>query len=186
MCGKIAEDYEGWQYVAGIFKNKNLKHTVKIMDPRWGFQPQSVLMQPITIVLNKKIAALKKKIFNRKSSFTSSVIHNQYVVKYDFHSARIYGDQLQNGQAEKKIRIEMDTCIEILEKQYSYATEENDFLENLPFEPEGILGLEYCLVRAYLNDFDFVLDYRANKVETIRPKRYADVDKIIEYFEIKK
>ena len=61
LCGKIAEDYEDWQYVAGIFKNKNLKHTVKIMDPRWSFQPQSVLMQPITIVLNKKIAALKKK-----------------------------------------------------------------------------------------------------------------------------
>ena len=206
LCKRIAEDYDGWEYTAGMFKSKQLKHSTITMNPCWSFSSLRALSQPLTLVLNKTIDELEKKILSNPAGYTSGVFHQnamriaerkdkELVRLFRSEKRTLYPDymrsreirdeHLESGEAEARIRLDMDICMEIVEKRYSYASDEQTFLEQLPLEIEGILGFQYCLVRAYLGDFQYVLDYRADKIETICPKRHDEVDKVIEYFDIK-
>ncbi|AXW13832.1 hypothetical protein CJO84_01315 [Ralstonia solanacearum] len=44
---------------------------------------------------------------------------------------------------------------------------------------EKMKGVMICLVRILLGDFDFVLNYRGDEFNTLFPKRFAELDKII-------
>ena len=52
-------------------------------------------------------------------------------------------------------------------------------------EIEGQDGVKYCIVRAYLGDFDFVRRYRADEIKTEIPKLYNRIDKVMKYFDIR-
>ncbi|MGO4569269.1 hypothetical protein AB4Z52_30535 [Rhizobium sp. 2YAF20] len=41
------------------------------------------------------------------------------------------------------------------------------------------MGVMVCVVRILLGDFDFVEHYRSDEYKTGKPKRIADLDKII-------
>jgi len=182
LCKKIANDYDGWEYISGNFRNKKLKHTDILLSLGLSVSAGAGLIQPSTRALNKKIKLLEKKITNEKPlNFTSLIRHANFEENYDFHSGRFY--TLEDGKAEKVIRHALDVSNEILEKYYNY-TDEREFLEKLPVAVDGTFGIQYCLVRAYLGDLDYVRDYKLEKIESIRPKRHADIDKIIDYFDI--
>ena len=99
LCNKIAEDYSSWKYVAGQFKNDNLKHTQRVFDPMWTFRVGEGKLQTRTMLCNKNIINLSNKIFGQKPNFTSVVYHSRYVENYVRPSA-IYS--IDDGSAEKK------------------------------------------------------------------------------------
>jgi len=182
LCKKIANDYDGWEFISGNFKNKKLKHTDVLLHLGLSVSAGRGSIEPSVRVLNKKIKLLEKKITNEKPlDCTSLIRHADFEEDYDFHSERFY--TLEDGKAEKVIRHALDVAIEIFEQYYNY-TDEREFLENLPVKVDGPLAVQYCLVRAYLGDLDYVRDYKLEKIESIRPKRHADIDKIIDYFDI--
>jgi hypothetical protein len=182
LCKKIANDYDGWEFIGGNFKNKKLKHTDIILDLGLSVSAGRGSIEPSTEALNKKIKLLDKKIVHEKPlAYTSFIRHASFEENYDFHSELFY--TLEDGKAEHVIRHALDVSIEILEKYYNY-TDEQEFLENLPVKVDGPLAVQYCLVRAYLEDLDYVREYKLEKIESIRPKRHADIDKIIEYYNI--
>jgi hypothetical protein len=182
LCKKIANDYNDWGFIGGNFKNKRLMHTDIILDLGLSVSSGAGSIEPSTEVLNKKIKLLDKKIVHEKPlTYTSFIRHADFEESYDFHSERFY--TLEDGKAEKVIRHALDVSIEIFEQYYNY-TYESEFMENLPVAVDGPLAVQYCLVRAYLGDLDYVRDYKLEKIESIRPKRHADIDKIIEYYKI--
>ncbi|MEH6450876.1 MAG: hypothetical protein V7765_19580 [Oleispira sp.] len=182
LCKEIANDYDDWEFTAGNFKNKRFKHTDIILDLGLSVSSGAGSIEPSTEVLNKKIKLLDKKIVHEKPlTYTSFIRHASFEESYDFNTERFY--TLDDGKAEKVIRHALDVSIEILEKHYNY-TDEHEFLENLPVMVDGPLAIQYCLVRAYLGDLDYVRDYKLEKIESIRPKRHADIDKVIDYFDI--
>lgn len=182
LCKKIANDYDGWEFIGVNFKNKELKHTDIILDLGLSVAAGRGSIEPSTEALNKNIKLLDKKIVHEKPlDYTSFIRHADFEENYDFHSERFY--TLEDGKAEKVIRHALDVSIEIFEQYYNY-TDEREFLENLPVKVDGPLAVQYCLVRAYLGDLDYVRDYKLEKIESIRPKRHADIDKIIEYYKI--
>jgi hypothetical protein len=184
LCKSIAECYGDWEFTAGKFKNEQLIHTVKILDLSPIFTAGSMTIGTNTMILNKKIIALEKKIMTHKkkvSEFTSFIRHADFEKDYDFSLERFY--TLNDGKAEKVIRHALDVSIKIFNKYYSYS-DENELLSNLPEMFDGPLAVKYCIVRAYLGDFDYVRDYKLEKIKSIRPKRHDDIDKIIEYFNI--
>jgi hypothetical protein len=182
LCKKIANDYNNWEFIGGNFKNKRLMHTDIILNLGLSVSAGRGSIAPSTEALNKKIKLLEKKITNEKPlACTSLIRHASFEENYDFNTERFY--TLEDGKAEKVIRHALDVSIEILEKYYNY-TDEREFLEKLPVAVDGTFGIQYCLVRAYLGDLDYVRDYKLEKIESIRPKRHADIDKIIDYFDI--
>ena len=62
LCKRIAEDYDGWEYTAGMFKSKQLKHSIIVMDPVWSFSSGRVLTQAVTFLVNKKIMGVLNSI----------------------------------------------------------------------------------------------------------------------------
>lgn len=142
-------------------------------------------ISPSTEILNKRMFALEKNIMNHKkeiTDFTSFIRHASFEENYDFNTERFY--TLEDGKAEKVIRHALDVTMQILNETYNY-TDETELLKNLPVRVDGPSAVKYCIVLAYLGDFDYVRDYRLDKIESIRPKRYAEIEKIIDYFNIK-
>ena len=186
LCKEIAEDYPGWKYIAGQFKNDNLKHTHRVFDLMWTFRAGEAKLQTRTMLCNKNIISLSNNIFGQKPNFTSVVYHSRYVEGYVRPSA-IYS--LDDGSAEKKIRYEMDICMQILKEHYPYdeSIDEITLLKKLPEKSMGLEGIEYCLVRAYLDDFGYVSDYcfNVNGKGNRRNRHLKRIDQIIEYYDLK-
>jgi hypothetical protein len=55
LCKHIALDYEDWEFVAGSFKYKKLKHTILMVNPLWVFSSGSASCEPIGAIANKKL-----------------------------------------------------------------------------------------------------------------------------------
>ena len=100
LCKKIALDYDGWEFTAGAFKNKQLKHTIKIINPLWSFSPGSALAQPIAGISNKKIDKIYTQIVS-KPSWTHRVNHKHF---YDGYVAGVRIYDLIADDAEGRVR----------------------------------------------------------------------------------
>ncbi|WP_076412718.1 hypothetical protein [Shewanella sp. UCD-KL12] len=176
LCKKIALDYEGWDFTAGAFKDKRLKHTIKLVDPLWSFSPGSALAQPIAGVANKKVDKIYKESVT-KTDWTHRVRHKKFFEGY-VAGFRIY--DLVADDAEARIRKILDEGIELLNKTYDFSSEEA-LLRSIPFEIEQVSGVKNCIIQGYLGNTEFIRKYYNEEVETEYPKRLDDVKKVMEY-----
>jgi hypothetical protein len=181
LCKFIAQDYPGWEFSAGAFKNKKeMKHSVKIVAPTWSFSPGSALMQPVAGFLHKEAGKVIKHIYGEPFDLTSWVrldgLNRDYVGGIRFYD-------IESDKAEDVIRKMFDEGLSVLDKYYDFSSEEN-LLKSAPKDIEGQFGVQYCIMMAILGDYDFVLKYRNNEIKTDAPKAYDDISEVIRYFNI--
>ncbi|WP_215398954.1 hypothetical protein [Rheinheimera oceanensis] len=181
LCKLIVQDYPGWEFSAGAFKNKKeLKHSVKIVDPTWSFSPGSALMQPVAGFLNKEAGKVIKHIYGEPFELTSWVrlesLNRDYVGGIRFYD-------IESDKAEDVIRQMFDEGLSVLDKYYDFSSEEN-LLRSAPKNIEGQFGVQYCIMMAILGDYDFVRKYRSNEIKTDIPKLMNRIDEVMRYFNI--
>ena len=182
QCKQIAVEYPGWEFSTQAFKNKDLKHSTKLVEPLWSFSPGTALAQPVAGFLHKEFAKIYKKLFGFPASWTSRISLEDVYKEYKHTDLRFY--DFVADRADEKIREFFERGITVIDSNYDFSSEKN-LLEKMPVEIEHQSGISYCLVRAYLGDFDYVRRYRNDEIKTEAPKYHDDVDKIIEYFDIR-
>ncbi|MHA6897177.1 hypothetical protein ACQUJT_24335 [Ralstonia pseudosolanacearum] len=63
ICREVADEFPGWGFSSGQFKNKTLKHTDLIVHLGFGFEVGATPVQPSIHIINKKVSKLCKSIF---------------------------------------------------------------------------------------------------------------------------
>ncbi|MDB0573863.1 hypothetical protein LBW59_24270 [Ralstonia solanacearum] len=213
ICRAVADEFPGWGFSSGQFKNKTLKHTDLIIHLGLGFESGVTPVQPSINVINKRLSKLCKRIFgvDGYASIVSlqAVAHTlQYTpekLRTGFWVAQDRAGFLALGQASpavEDVTIDLNQArsaliatmkdgISFIESHYD-LDDEGALLrglpakyetrhENSPYDQmEKMKGVMICLVRILLGDFDFILNYRDDDFKTIFPKRFAELDKIIE------
>ncbi|MDB0569083.1 hypothetical protein AB6Q13_23865 [Ralstonia solanacearum] len=210
---EIADEFPGWVFSSGQFKNKTLKHTDLIIHLGLGFDGGVTPVNPSINVINKRLSRLCKSIFgvDGYASIVSlqTVAHTlQYTpekLRTGFWVAQDRAEFLALGQASPAVEdvtldliqarsaliATMKDGISFVESHYDLGGEDallrglpakyETRHENSPYDQmEKMKGVMICLVRILLGDFDFVLNYRGDDFKTLFPKRFADLDKIIE------
>lgn len=175
LCKKIAEDYEGWEYTAKAFKNKQLKYVTKIIDFGWMISSVSTSSQPIVAAHISKVQRIWK-IIGRTNRWTQFLR-----IPHPDHPLRQYDGRFEDviaDNAEAYIREVLDIGMRMLEENWDFSSEEN-LLRNLPELLEDDMGTRYCIARILLGDFDYIERYYNDEIETIRPKRKSDLEKIM-------
>jgi len=182
LCKKIALDYDGWEFVAGAFKDKRHKHTIKMVNPCWSFSPGSALAQPIAAVSNKRIDKTFTELFLSKAYWTHFVdlkfSYEGYIAGY-----RIY--DLISDDAEVRIRRMLNEGIELLDNTYDFSSEDA-LLKSIPFEIEQGPAVKNCIIQGCLGNYDFIKQYYNEEIETEYPKKLDRVKKVMEYFNTEK
>lgn len=186
LCKDIADDYPGWEYSEKAFKYKELKYVAKIIDFGWVGSPISVSAQPIVAIVDKKVEKIWKYV-GKGTGWTQFIrIMNPGNPKLQY---RIRVKDLEADNAEGYIRNVLNIGIRMLEENWDFSNEEN-LLKNLPVDDptmpemkgrllEDDLGPRYCIARMLLGDFDYIGRFYRDEIETIRPKRKGDLEKLI-------
>lgn len=181
LCKKVALDYEGWEYTAKAFKNKDLKHTTKEINFGWTGSSISISAQPIVAFGNKKIAKIWKVLGISKRDWSQFLW-----IKNPDEPSRVFRARLQDLEAENAegyIRQVLDIGIQMLEENWDFSSEEN-LLRNLPVDKwpellEDQQGICYCIARLLIGDFDYIERFYNDEIPTIRPKYKDDLEKIM-------
>jgi hypothetical protein len=180
LCKHIALDYDGWEFVAGSFKYKKLKHTVLMVEPAWTFSPSSALCQPIVAVANKKIDKLYSQIYRNSGwSHHMDIIDIKTCYPLTF---RIY--DIEKDDAENRIRAFLEDGLSIIEKTYDISSEEA-LLTSIPIIDEQVVaGIKTAVIQAYLGNPDFVRNLYQRIIDSDY-LLYADVLKnVMDHFGI--
>lgn len=189
LCKEIVQDYDGWEYTAKVFKNKLKVHTNKVIAPRWSGSSVSVSAEPTVGFYNKKIEKIWKLTGKPSRDYTQFLrIMNPEDSRLQYRK-RI--KDIQADGAEGYIREVLDIGIRMLEENWNFSSEEN-LLRNLPIDDptlpkgeamllDGDLGTRYCIAKMLLGDFDYIERFYRDEIETPRPKRKSDLEKLIKY-----
>lgn len=189
LCKEIAKDYEGWEYTpsAKAFKYKSLQYVDKMVEFGWTGSPISVSAQPVVIISNKKIEKIWRAYIGKTLGWTQFLrIMNPEKPKLGYR-ARI--KDLKADNAEGYIRDVLNIGIRMLEENWDFSSEEN-LLRNLPVNDptmpetkgrllEDDLGTRYCIARMLLGDFEYIERFYRDEIETVRPKRKGDIEKLL-------
>lgn len=180
LCKKIAEEYEGWEYSAKAFKNKELGHTVKTVSFLWTGSSASILAQPIVTLVNKRVEKVWK-LTNKGAAWSQFLRVMRPGSEIHPHRIRIKDPEKDN--AEGYIREVLDIGIQMLEDNWDFSSEEN-LLRNLPVDrfPELLkndMGTRYCIARLLLGDFEYIEKFYNDEIITSGPKRKEDLEKIM-------
>jgi hypothetical protein len=157
ICIEVAAEFEGWKYVAGVFKNGDLKHTALIVSPGFSFDKGTTFLQPSIHVCNKRSMRLYKKIIGRDRSTSlvsfsdienfqgefrpvwesSLIVENKAELFRLVPDARKQEDgYLDIHELKPVLRAMMEDGMAMLNRYYDLSTEEN-LLRGLPpqYEP---------------------------------------------------
>ncbi|NYH24792.1 hypothetical protein [Paraburkholderia bryophila] len=63
ICDSVANEFSGWKFSSGQFKNKSLKHSDLIVHPGFGFERGTTPLQPGVTLNNKRAMKLSKELF---------------------------------------------------------------------------------------------------------------------------
>lgn len=163
LCNEVASEFEGWNFVGDVFKNKTLKHTELIVRPWFSFKGGENPMTsigPAVFIVNKKLMALSQQVIGYKPI---------YALRIEFQSVR---DELQHfpenlrisgaiwarrqrftdhhgtempwpdnwitlAEARSAINGMLLDSIALIDKYYDLSSEEN-LLNNLPLDPRVV------------------------------------------------
>ncbi len=183
LCIQTAAQFPGWEFSAGAFKNKEASPCIKVVHPFWSFGPGTALSQPAFGFRHKVINGLFKKLMGVDTAMLSFCDLDLGVRSSVYFSGLRFYD-IAADKAEEKIRLMLADGIEELDKKYDFSSERN-LLETMPKYSGETLDVCYCLIRAYLGDFDFVRAFRRDIIGTADGSSYQRrIDKIIEHFGI--
>lgn len=73
ICTEVAEEFPGWRFLSGRFKNGSLKHSDLIIDPGFFFERGFTNLQPTIWVRNKRCETLCEKVLEIKKDQTIPV-----------------------------------------------------------------------------------------------------------------
>jgi hypothetical protein len=179
LCKHIALDYEDWEFVAGSFKYKKLKHTVLMVNPLWVFSSGSASCEPIVAIANKKIDKILSHIHRNPSwSHHMDIINIETGHPLTF---RIY--DIEKDDAENMIRAFFDDGLVMIEKTYDARTEEA-ILKSIPIATLNYAGLKTAVIQAYLGNPTYAQDFYHLVIDR-ELKHYKNaVRSLVEYFEI--
>ena len=179
LCKRIAEDYEGWEFVSNGFKDKRLKHSDKLINPLWTFSPGSALTQPLVGVYVKKIEKIYTQIHS-KDYWTHFVTH---ISHYDEYKSNFRVNDIVKDKAEYRIRRIVDQGLALLEKTYDFSSEQA-LLDSIPFSNEEADGVKKCILQGMYGNYDFIKQYYNEEIETYRPKWLDLVKNVMDHFGI--
>lgn len=178
FCDLLTRENDSWHHYKGVFICDGGKSCRKVIDPLWSFKIDSVSVSPIVAIQHEEIQRLHRKIFDKEISWISHLRIKNYYDGYSARSLRFYDfDDCAEALVQKIFRDGND----LLDEQY-FSESETELLEGIPPALEGADGVKYCLVKAYIGDLTFVENYRSGNVVTKRPKKFNDIDKILDYF----
>ncbi|MFM0009007.1 hypothetical protein PQR46_00655 [Paraburkholderia sediminicola] len=72
ICQRVADEFPGWTFASGHFKNKTLKHSELIVHLGFGFERGTTPLQPSVTVNNKRALKLSKELLGAERE-TSTV-----------------------------------------------------------------------------------------------------------------
>lgn len=153
ICSEIGDEFNGWSFISGVFKNKTLKHTDLIISPGFGFERETTPLQPSVQIFHKKSAALFKSIlgYSQPTSIVKlqTIAHSgvgeansfkspHWIVadKRAFFKLAPSAKKLENyyielSEAKPILRLMLKIGIEFIESFFNFDTE-REFLLNLP------------------------------------------------------
>lgn len=183
LCKQIASEYEGWSYVAEHFKYPIDKHSTLFIEPLWSHH---ISAQPVVVLTNKKAAKLEKQALSDAPGWQSGLcwVSKKTILAPDATlETQVYQELVHNlTEAEVYIRDFFTRGLALIEQHYCY-TDEEELLTKMPAYLDGNIGINYCLSRIVLHDFDFAYRYVNDEIKTRRPK-HPWVERIKPYIPI--
>ncbi|CAH0445717.1 hypothetical protein [Ralstonia pseudosolanacearum] len=213
ICRGVADEFSGWGFSSGQFKNKTLKHTDLIVHLGFGFEGGATPVQPSIHIINKRVSKLCRSIFGvdgyasivSLQAASNTLKYTPEKLRTGFWVVQHKEEFLSLGQASQAVE---DVTLDMIEARAALVATMKDgisFIENhydlggedallrglpakyttrhvnSPYDQmEKMKGVMICLVRILLGDFDFVLNYRSDEFKTLFPKRFVELDRIIE------
>ena len=154
LCGEVASEFQDWSFVAGLFKNKALKHSTRVIDPGFSFARDSTPLQPAVRIDHKRSMSLFKKL--NGYDFPTSIVTFQHIPQLLTHFPEklrlvctILGDKATHisligpsgGQALEQmidvtearpvLRAMLLDGIDLIGRFYDFSSEDG-FLRNFP------------------------------------------------------
>ena len=188
LAKEVASEYEDWEYVAGAFKNKTLKHTELIIRPSFSYSyGTNVNSTPHYEIKNKKVGKFLKRygFESYNESFTWSYRFIQAGKPDNFHvNQRFYNYDIIMSKRGKRVselkdflRGIMDEGIMLLPEKFDFSSEEA-LLRSIPevlktYSPQRAVVL--CAAKILIGDFDFI--ERFYNGEIVEERRF-DKEKI--------
>lgn len=180
ICKLVASEHTGWVFTDGAFKNKEQNPLIKVIHPSWSFSPGTALSQPVAGFLHKNISALEKKLIGFAPYWLGGVFFEEEFPEY---RPGIRINDLITDKALEVIQKLFCDGVKIIDKYLDFSSEKS-LLESMPKNLEGNSGFSYCLIRAYLGDYDFVRAYRRGEFAHLGSAPTAWIDKIIDHYGI--
>jgi hypothetical protein len=213
ICDAVANEFSGWTFASGQFKNKSLKHSDLIVHPGFGFERGTTPLQPSVTVNNKRAIKLSKQLLGVGRA--TSIVNFQVIAHALVHTPEnfrlgaliveerdafltaakttpaVQQRTLDIADAYPLLVATMKDGIAFIETHYALLSEEallkalppvyTTRHENSPYDQmEKQKGVDMCIVRTLLGDFEFVERYLSDDFKTIFPKRMDELNKIID------
>ena len=155
ICREVADEFPGWSFTGGDFKNKSVKHTTQIVMLGFGFENGRTPLQPSVWIENRKTLKLYKYLLSY--SVPTSILLFQVLANELTHmpehlrigawinqdrqrfldyvtsigKAQHADDVLDITEAKPVLRAVLQDGIALIERHYDLSSEEN-FLKALP------------------------------------------------------
>lgn len=177
---EIANDYPGWEFKSGMFKNRELQHSTQIFDPFWHFRTKS--FAPSFGLHNLRVKKLWEKLVGKPKSEKTfwSGMFDKEDRQYRIH---LLDSSTPLLKAEVELRKAFDLAIDLIAKTYNLSSEEALF-RDLPkfWEQKHYLDdvcTKYFIAKMTYGETHEASKYLEDQIETARPKRKRDIEKVI-------
>ena len=175
ICKTIAAEHEGWEYKNFRFVNKQLKHSVREIDPSWALRLSA---EPSVMVYNKSVNEVARECFREEAFYFKYWTARMLILSPTAKNAVTVYQKLVYSlpEAEVYIRDFFQRGLELINR-YFYSEDEQAFLGGYPIVgtfPErgtdsGYEWLGNCIAQAVLLNFDYVERFIADDFPTERP-----------------
>jgi hypothetical protein len=155
ICKEVATEFPGWDFAAGDFKNKSVKHTTQVVSLGFAFENGRTPLEPAARVENKKTMKLYKNLLGYSGS--TSILLFQVLANELTHmpehlrigawinqnrqsfldyvtsigKAKLADDVVDITEVKPVLRAVLQDGIALIERHYDLSSEEN-FLKALP------------------------------------------------------